>query len=225
MFLDPFLLTLLLLTAALGFVVFVFLPSIIEIKKPTDRGPRRIFRTPLQKIMRYVSKTTLPSKLDSADKSASKDLQGFLKEVGVKSSRIGKDTIRILSDVAFPPSLEILDNIVVDGALTVGDRCVFQGSVKTKGNVFIGNYVVMRGNLVSKGNVDVQDEAVIGGSVHSEGSVKLGEKVYIGLSVVADGDVELYENSEVKKNIITQGVIKVLRYPQLDFPTTIEDIG
>jgi len=42
--------------------------------------------------------------------------------------------------------------------------------------------------------------------------------------VVAEGDVERYENSEVKKNILTHGVIKVLKYPKLDLPSTLEDI-
>jgi len=226
MFLDPFLLTLLLSIAALGFIAFLFLPSIIEMIKPRDKGPRRILRTPLQRIMRHgsISASTLkPYSVDNS--STSKDLQDVLKEAGVKTSCIGMDTLRILGDVAFPPNLQISDNIVVEGALNVGDGCVFDGSVKAKGNVSIGNRVVVRGNLVSKGNVDIKDEAVIGGSVHSEGSVRLGEKVFVGLSVVADGDVELYENSEVEKNILAHGVIKVLRYPKLDFPSTVEDIG
>jgi len=224
--LDPFLLMLLLVVAALGFVTFLFLPSIIEILKPRDRGPRRILRTPLQKIMRKSGKSAFTAKSDSVDNSgASKDLGDVLEEAGVKMRRIGNDTVRILGDVVFPAGLQVSDNIVVDGALTVGNKCAFQGSVKARGNVLIGNGVVLRGNLVSKGNVDIQDEAVIGGSVHAEGSVRLGEKVFIGLSVVADGDVELYENSEVEKNILTNGVIKVLKYPQVDLPSTIEDIG
>jgi len=224
--LDPFLLMLLLLIAALGFIAFLFLPAFIEIIKPRDKGPRRMLRTPLQRIMRHGSKLAFAPKSDPmGNSSASKDLQDVLKEAGVKTIRIGKDTIRIFGDVTFPPNLQISDNIVVEGALTVGDGCVFHGSAKAKGNVLVGNSVVMRGNMVSWGNVNIQDEAVISGSVHAEGSVRLGEKVFIGLSVVADGDVELFENSEVKKNILSHGVIRVLKYPKLDFPSTLEDIG
>jgi len=226
MFLDPFFLTLILLTASLGFFILLILPSIIEIRKPKDREPRRMLRTPLQKIIRSYSKPVSISKPVSVDHLiAVKDLQDFLKEVGVKTHRIGQDTIRIFGDFSFPPNLEIFDNLVVEGAFTVDDRCVFNGSVKAKGNVFIGSCVVIKGNLLGRGNVEIHDEAVIGGSVHAEGSVRLGEKVFIGSSVVADGDVELYENSEVQKNIITEGVIKVRKCPELDFPTNIEDIG
>jgi len=225
-FLDPLLLTLLLLISALFFFVLVFLPPIIEILKPKDKGPRRMLKTPLQKIMRSSSKLAPTSKPRSVDNpKAPKDLQDFLEKVGLKICRVGEDTIRIFGDAAFPPNLEVSDNIVVEGALTVGDSCVFHGSVKAKGDVSVGNAVVVRGNLVSNKNVNIQDDAVIGGSVHAEGSVRLGEKVYVGLSVVADGDVELFENSEVKKNILTNGVIKVLKNPILDFPLSIKDIG
>jgi len=225
MFLDPLILMLLLITAALGFVAFVFLPAAIEILKPRDKGPRRILKTPFQKMMRHGPRLALTPKPASVNKNTSKDLQDILRDIGIKTRRIGNDTIRILGGVAIPPNLEIADNVVVEGSLVVGDQCVFHGSVKANGSVFIGLGVVIKGNLISKGNVNIQDEAVVGGSVHAGGLVRLGEKVFIGLSVVADGDVELYENSEVKKNILTPGVIKVLKHPQLDYPSTIEDIG
>lgn len=224
--LDPISLMLLLLTAVSGFIAFLFLPSLIEILKPKDKGPRRMLRTPLKKIMRHGPYLTSPLKSDSNDKAnALRDFEEFLKKSGVKTSRISKDTLRIFKELAVPPDFEIWKNIVVEGALTAGDRCVFHGSIKAKGNVSVGNSVVVMGNLIATGNVDINDEVVVGGLVHSEGSVKLGEKVFIGLSVVANGDVELFENTEVKKNILTHGVIKVLKYPKLDLPSDLEDIG
>jgi len=224
--LDPGLLFTLMLTLTLGFIAFLFLPSAIEISRPRFKEPRRILRMPLQKIMRYGSKSVFPSRRDSVDNAnASEDLQGFLKKAGVKSRRIDDNTVRIFEDVVFPPSFEVSENIIVEGALTAGDKCVFHRSVKAKRNVLIGCGVVMKENLISEGDVDVRDDSVIAGLVHAEGSVRLGEKVFIGLSVVANRDVELYENSEVKKNILTFGVIKVLKNPRLDFPTTLEDIG
>jgi predicted acyltransferase (DUF342 family) len=176
--------------------------------------------------MRREPKSAIYQKADLVnDAIASKNLQDFLTEMGVKFRTIGNHAIRILGNIVFPPDFQVCDNIVVEGSLTVGDHCVFHGSVKARGNVIIGNWVVLKGNLISKGNINIKDEAVIGGLVHSEGSVKLGGKVFIGLSVVADGDVELYENSEVKKNILTQGVIRVLKYPKLDFSSALDDIG
>jgi len=214
-----------LLIAALVFLVLVFSPLIIELKKPRDKGPRRIFRMPFERRIRSSSKKPVMIGLSSADNSSTgKDLEDILNKAGAKTAKIGKDTTRIFCDVVFSPRFEVSDNIVVEGALTVGDSCVFHRSIKAKGNLYIGSSVVVKGNVVSEGNVTILDDAVIGGSVHSEGSVKIGENVFIALSVVALGDVELHENSEVKKNILTRGVIKMLRHPRVDLPPGLDEI-
>lgn len=225
MFLDPFLLMLFLLIAALVFVVLVFSPLVIEFKKPRDKGPRRIFRMPFERRIRSSGKKPITIGLNSiGNSSTAKNLEDILNKAGAKTAKIGKDTTRVFSDVVFSPRFEVSDNIVVEGALTVGDFCVFHRSIKAKGSLHIGSGVVIKGNVVSKGNVTILDDVVIGGSVHSEGSVKIGENVFIALSVVALGDVELHENSEVKKNILTRGVIKMQRHPRLDLPPGLDEI-
>jgi NDP-sugar pyrophosphorylase family protein len=222
MFIDSFLLLLLLLIAALAFMAFLFLPSIIEITRPRDKGPRRILKTPLEKIVRHGSHSVYSAKSDSIGNA--KDLENLLKELGVRNRIIGEDTIRIFGDIVFPPDFEISANLVVEGELTFGDRCICFGSVKARGNVLVGSHTIIRGNLISKRNVFIEDEAIINGSVHAEGSVRLSEKGFIGFSVVAGGDIELFENSEVKKNILAQGAIKVLKHPKLDFPPSLDAI-
>ena len=223
--LDPFLLMVILLVTALAFVVLVWSPLIIELKKPKDKGPRRILKMPFERRIRSSPKKPVTVGYNITGTSNVKSLQDILNEAGLKTTRIGSDTTRIFSDVAFAPRFEVSDNIVVEGALIIGDSCVIHRSVKAKGNLHVGNGVVVKGNLVSEGNVTILDDVVIGGSVHSEGSVRIGENVFIALSVFAVGDVELYENSEVKKNILTRGVIKVLRHPTVDLPSTIDKIG
>ena len=226
MILDPLLLMLFLLIAAFGFAVLVFSPFIIELKKPRDKGPRKIPKTPLEKEIRSIGRKPVNIGLSPAECSDhARNLQHILSKAGVKTIRIGKDTIRVFGDITFAPRFEVADNLVVEGALRVGDNCVLHRSVKAKGNAFIGNHVVIKGNLVSEGDVTILDDVVVGGSVHSEGSVTIGENVFVALSVVAAGNVELFENSEVKRNILTRGVIKVLRHPRVDLPSSIDDIG
>lgn len=216
---------LLLLIAALAFVVLVFSPLIIELRKPRDKGPRKIFNMPFERRMRSSPTKPVTIGLDLAgDSNIARNLEDVLNAAGVKAVRIGKDTVRIFGDVVFSPHVEASDNIVVEGTLSMDDFCVCHRSIKAKGSVHIGNGVIVKGNVVSEGNVTILDEAVIGGSVHSEGSVKIGENVFVALSVVAAGDVELDENSEVKKNILTRGVISVLRHPRVDLPSTIDKI-
>ena len=226
MILDPLLLIMLLLIAALSFVALVFSPFLIELKRPRDKGPRRILKTSLEGRIRSIGKMPVTAKSGEAEYSnGGEDLQEVLDKAGVRAIRIGRDTWRILGDISFPPHLKVPDNIVVEGSLKVGDDCVFHRSLKARGNVFIGNRVVIKGNLLSEENVTMLDEVVIGGSVHSEGSVTMGEKAYVSLSVVAVGNVTLFENSEVKNNILTHGAIKVLKYPKVDLPSSIDEIG
>jgi len=226
MTLDPFLLMTLLLIVVLGFAGLFFSPLIIELKKPKDKGPRKIPRMPLEERLRRNGKTPAsisPHETERSDHS--RNLQDALNKAGVNATSIGGDTIRIFGDFVFPPRSEVTDNVVIEGAVKIGDRCVFHRSVKAKGDVFVGNCVIIKGNLVSEEDVTILDEVVIGGCVHSEGSVKIGENVFVALSVVAIGNVELYENSEVKNNILTRGVIRVLRHQRVDLPSSIDEIG
>jgi len=217
---------LLLLVAALVFIVLVFLPLVIELKKPRDRGPRRIIRTSFERRIRSNRGKPVTIGPDLVnDPNFAGDLEAILNKVGVKATRIGNDTIRIFSGIVLAQHVKVSDNLVVEGALNIGDHCVFHRSVKAEGDVLVGNGVVIDGNLVSEGNVTIMDQVVISGAVHSEGSVKIGENVFVALSVVAAGDVELHDNSEVKKNILTRGIIKTLRHPRVDFPSTIDEIG
>jgi UDP-3-O-[3-hydroxymyristoyl] glucosamine N-acyltransferase len=226
MFVDPLILAMCLLFAGIGFTILVFSPLIMELKRPKDRGPRKVTRTPLERrIRRSVQKPVVIGSDSAEDADSTKDLEVLLHEAGVKTARIGKDTVRVFSDVLFLPRLKVLDNIVVEGTLDLSHHCVLNQSAKVKGPVSVGNRVVIKGNLVSEGDVNILDEAVIGGSVHSDGSVKIGENVFIASSVVATGDVELYENSEVAKNILTRGVIRVLPRMRVDLPSGIDKIG
>jgi len=216
---------LILLITALAFVVLVWSPLIIELKKPRDKGPRRILKMPFERRVRSSPKKPVTLGHNQADNSCLKNLQDIVNKAGLKATRIGNDTTRIFGDIIFAPHFEVSDNIVVEGTLSIGDFCVIHRSIKAKGNMHVGNGVVVKGNLVSEGNVTILDDTVIGGSVHSEGSVRIGENVFVALSVVAVGNVELYEDSEVKKNILTRGVIKVLRHPKVDLPSTLDEIG
>lgn len=228
MSLDPFLLMLFMLILSLGSVVLWFLPSIIEIRKPRDNGPRRILRKSLQRSMRSGSLATFALKRPCAQTGRGlKELMDLCEEADVQAQCIGHDSVRFLGDVAVPCGFEVSQNIVVEGALIVCEGSVLHGSAKAYGDVLVEDSVVIHGNLVSKLNVRIMDDVVIGGSVHAEGFVRLGERVFVGLSVVAGGDVELFENCEVKKNILGSGcgVIKVLRCPKVNYPPAVQDIG
>jgi predicted acyltransferase (DUF342 family) len=196
MVLDPLFLMIILFAVLLGFVMILFVPSLLEIKRPKDKGPRKIVKWTLNKL-----------------------------NVSSSAQTLSGDIIKIPYDICFPSGFEMEINVVVKGNLTIEDKCHFHKSLKGKRDVTIGNDVIIDGNVVADGDVSVGDGTVIGGSIDASGDVKIGEKVFVRLAVVSDGNVELFENSEVLKNISAQGTIRVLKQPRLGFPSTIEDIG
>ena len=194
----------LLLLISLGVIAILFLPSLLEIKKPKDKGPRRMAETTIQQI---VGGSQVFGSL-SAPRSSTEHNPPF---------------IRLIGDKEFSSGSEMKENVVVEGSLTTGNRCSFLRSVKAFGNVTVGSDVFIGENLVAKGNVNLGKGTVVNGSIDSQGSVKLGENVFVGCSVVASGDVELQENSEVRRSIFAGGCIRVAPKPKLDLkPSVLE---
>lgn len=219
MYVNPLSLWFLLAATASGFAIFTFIPSVLEVLIPKDKGPRRILRKPLHQRIRNSSMSNAESRRNGGT-GISKDLEATLRDAGVKSQPIGRDTIRILGNIVFKSGVEVFENIIVNGSLSAGDHCLFHGSIKSYGDMSIGKSVIVEGHLLSERDIAIENEAVVVGSVHAKGSVRIGEKVYISLVVVAEGDVEMFKNSEVK-SVLTRGLTKVKPSPELDMPSSM----
>jgi len=193
---DALVLLLMMLLALVGFVLALFVPSIWEVLKPKDKGPRKVKDATLEKL-------------------------------GVKVRRFDGGLVRLLGDLSLPDGFEVEESVVVEGRLSVGERCHFGKGLKVLGDVVVGCGVVIDESLVAEGDVNVLDEVVIGGSVDACGDVKLGERVFVGGSVVSGGNVELFENCEVVGGVLAgeRGVVRVLRVPWVEFPSAVEDVG
>jgi len=204
----PWLLILLIL-ALCGFTAFLFLPSILELKRPRNHGPRRILESVEERGTRIEVNSLEPSELPTPVKDyIPENLQRILVSLnGKKISRIGADTIKIVGDVEFPSGIETLENIMVEGCLTIGDECHFHGSVQASEDVTIGCNVTVEKNLVSGGDVVVDRNTVINGSLNAKGSVSLGPNALVGLSLFSGGNVELSQGAKVAKNITSSGFI------------------
>lgn len=219
MYIDPLHLWLLLVAAASGFAAFSFLPSMLEVLRPRDRGPRKILKKPLhERIRRSPVLGSVPNL--KGDVELSKDLKAALKDAGLRSQCIGKGTVRVLGSIKFKSHAEIFETLIVNGNMFVGDHCTFHGSVKSYGDMSVGSFDVVKGNLLSDRDIEIGDDAVVAGSVHAGGSVRIGERVYVGRTVVAGGTVELFENSEVR-NVLTRGSVKVRPSLELDLPSSM----
>lgn len=222
---GPFLLMILLLAAVFSLTALFLSPAIIELKKPKDKGPRRIRKTSLERRIMKVGREPFIVKLDPKEPSdGDADLKNALDEAGEKAACIGSDALHIFGSHIFPSHSVLSVDIVVEGCLKIGDDCVFHRSVKARDRVLVGNRVTIEGNLVSEKDVTILDDVVIGGSVHSEGSVTIGEKTFVALSVVAVGDVEVGENSEIIGGVFTRGAVKGPRQARVELPSSINEI-
>lgn len=206
--LETLWLLILLILAVGGFTIFLFLPAILELKRPRNHGPRRILKSSVKR----TDETTMGSlglKLPFFVKEyIPEGLQRTLVNLNEKKiSKIGTDTIKIFGDVEFPSEIEMLENIVVEGRLTIGDDCRFHGSVQASEDMTIGCDVIVEKDLVSGKDIIIDRNTVINGSVNAKGSVHLGPNVSVRLSLFSGGNVELSEGAKVVKNIISGGFI------------------
>jgi len=212
---TPWLLILLIL-ALCGFTVFLFLPAILELKRPRNHGPRRIFKSSVKRVDETAMRS-LELKLPFFVKEyIPENLQRTLLILnGKKISKIDTDTIKIIDNVRFPSGIEIVGNIVVEGRLTIEDKCRFYGSVQASEDVNVGCDVILEKDLVSGKDINVDRNTVINGSLNAEGSVHLGPNTLVRLSLFSGGNVELSEGAKVAKNITSTGFIVSRKTPKM----------
>lgn len=201
-------LPILLILAFFGLTLFLFLPSILELKRPRNHGPRRILENNEVKGVQKVDLMELLELPLIIKEHVPESLQQTMVSLdGKKISKIGADTVKIVGDVEIPSEIEILENIVVEGRLTIGDKCRFYGNVQASEDVKIGCDVVLEKNLVSGEDVSIDRNTVINGSLNAKGSVYLGQNAQVGLSLFSGGNVELSQGAKVAKNIVSSGFI------------------
>ena len=189
--------------------MFLFLPSILELKRPRDHGPRRILKSDGEMCTRVEKMLVETLELPVFVKEyIPESLQRTLVNLnGKRIFKIGTDITKVFDNVEFPSGIEILESIVIEGRLTIGDNCLFHGSVEASEDVKIGCDSIVEKDLVSGRDVSIDRNSVIKGALNAKGSVYLGTNVLVGLSLFSGGNVELSEGSKVAKEIISSGFI------------------
>lgn len=100
---NPAVPLLLLILSFLGLILLLLAPIIIEIKKPQNKGPRKIAEGATRKPYTYDYQQAKSSK-----QNLPKNLQHVLIELeGKEISAIGVDAVRIKGDVKFPTDIEV----------------------------------------------------------------------------------------------------------------------
>jgi len=196
MFDDAFVLLLVLLTVLVGFVFVLFVPSLWEMRKPKDKGPRKVRDATLERLgvkarrlsgdfVRLKGDLTLPNDFVFEE---SVIVDGCL-TVGNRC-HFGK-SLKVLGDVTVGFGVVINENLVAEGDIDVQDEAVIGGSIDARGDVRLSEKVYVGGSVVSTGDVELFENCEVAGGVLA------GER----------------------------GAVRVLKVPKLEFPSGIEDVG
>lgn len=100
-------------------------------------------------------------------------------------------------------------NIITNGDVVIGDRCLIQFGIKTDGRVFIGEHAIIDGNIDADKDIRVDIFSNIGGDVKSGGNVYLGEKVKVIGKLSLNGDLDVGDSVEIKKGFEAKGWINI----------------
>jgi len=193
---DALVLLLGLLLVLVGFVFVLFVPSLWEMRKQRDRGPRRMQDATLERLgvkvrrlsggfVRLLGDFSLPD--------------GFEFEENV----VVEGCLRVGDRCHFCKSLKVLGDVVV------GCGVVVDGNLVVEGNVSVLDDVVVGGSVDAGGDVRLGEKVHVGGSVVSGGDVELFENCEVVEGVMAG----------------EHGAVRVLKVPRVEFPSSIEDVG
>jgi predicted acyltransferase (DUF342 family) len=74
---------------------------------------------------------------------------------------------------------EVVNNIVFEKSVKIGQGCIFRGAVKSYGNLDIKENVTIHGNVFADGDIRVGSGSVVRGNIFSQGSIFLAQGVRI----------------------------------------------
>jgi predicted acyltransferase (DUF342 family) len=73
----------------------------------------------------------------------------------------------------------VVNNIVFEKSVKIGQGCIFRGAVKSYGNLDIKENVTIHGNVFADGDIRVGSGSVVRGNIFSQGSIFLAQGVRI----------------------------------------------
>jgi len=195
MFDDALILFLVLLFTFAGFVFVLFVPTLWEIRRPKDKGPRRMKDSTLERLgvkvrrlnedfVRLTGDLKLP---DGFEFTENVMVEGALT---VGDSCHFRKSLKVLGDATIGFAVVIDENLVVEGNINVMDETVIGGSVDSRGDIKLGEKVFVGGSVVSYGTIELFENCEVVGGVFP-----------------------------------SRGAVRVLRVPKVEFPSAIEDVG
>jgi len=181
----------LLILLPFALLIVPFIPTIIEIFKRKDRGPREV---PEQTTYEELPNLEIP-RLERAR--------------GDARARIVGDVIRVTGNVSIPEGTEIKNHLMVQGNLKIGRESHVYGSIKAFGDIDLGESTIVEGHVLSEGTVTVGRNCTVKGIVDSLKDIILEENSVVE-AVSTERTVKVGPNAKINRRILSGASIVTL---------------
>jgi len=172
----------------LALVIVPFLPTLAEMLRRKDKGPR-----------------TFPEQTMHKEGLSVQD--AWLERARIEArTKEPVEVIRVIGNISIPEGTEMTNHLVVQGDLRLGKKCHLYGSIKAFGNVEVGEYSVVEGHVLSEGKIHIGRDSIIKGVVDSPQDITLEQNATVE-AVSTEKTVKLRPGARINKRILSRASI------------------
>lgn len=164
--------------ALCGFALLLFLPAILELRRPRDDGPRRVAESTMDFDRKKVLKLGVDTIRIIGDVEFPSDVE-TRENIVVEGSLVIGDRCRFYGSVKASRGVEIGSKVVIEGSLVAGEGASIGKDTKIKGSVNAGGLVRLGKNasiglsLTSGGDVELHKHAKVFKSIFAQGHIRV----------------------------------------------------
>jgi len=173
----------LLVLALCGFALLFFLPAVLELKRPRDKGPRRF----AESTMEFNRKKVLKLGVDTIR---------IMGNVEFPSDIEAKENIVVEGSLIIGDQCHFCGSVKAFGDVEIGSKVVIEGSLISGGGVKLGKDTKIKGSVDAKGAVHLGENSFVGLSLTSGGDVEMHIGAKVSRNIFSQGHVRVFGASE-----------------------------
>jgi len=162
--------------ALCGFAILLLLPTLLELKRPRDKGPRRVAESTIEFDRKNIAKMGADTLRVIGDVEFPVGAEARENIVVEGSLVIGdrchfQGTIKASGDIDVGSEVLIEGNLVTEGSVNIGKDTIINGAVNAEGSVRLGENTSIGLALISGGNVELHKDARVFKNIFSHGHI------------------------------------------------------
>ncbi|MDH5438516.1 MAG: hypothetical protein OEX76_06410 [Candidatus Bathyarchaeota archaeon] len=173
----------LLVLALCGFALLFFLPAVLELKRPRDKGPRKV----AESTMEFTRKKILKLGVDTIRIKGNVE---FPPNVEAKENIVVEGSLVIGDQCHFYGSVKAL------GEIEIKSKVVIEGSLIAGGNVKLGKDTKIKGSLDARGSIHLGENSLVGLSLTSGGDVEMHKGAKVFKNIFSQGHIHVFGTRE-----------------------------